>query len=54
MFAKTPSVKIDLVSVYQQKIAFESMLKTIPPNLPLLIDLDPQALDCSADEKGYL
>ena len=47
-------VKLDLVNVYQQKIAFEDTLKTIPRDLPFSIDLDPQTLDWSVDEREYL
>ena len=47
-------VKLDLVNVYQQKIAFEDTLKTIPRDLPFSIDLDPQTLDWSEDERKYL
>ena len=47
-------VKLDLINIYQQKIAFEDTLKTIPRDLPFSIDLDPQTLDWSEDEKKYL
>ena len=47
-------VELDLINIYQQKIAFEDTLKTIPRDLPFSIDLDPQTLDWSEEEKKYL
>ena len=52
--AKMLGVKLDLVNVNQQKIAFEDTLKSIPRDLPFSIDLDAQLLDWSADDREYL
>ena len=52
--AKMLGVKLDLLNIYQQKIAFEDNQHLIPRDLPFSIDLDPQFLDWSSDEKELL
>ena len=47
-------VKLDLFNIYQQKIAFEDNQRVIPRDLPFSIDLDPQILDWSSDERDLL
>ena len=52
--AKMLGVELDLFNIYQQKIAFEDNQHLIPRDLPFSIDLDPQFLDWSSDEKDLL
>ena len=47
-------VELELLNIYQQKIAFEDNQRVIPRDLPFSIDLDPQFLDWSSDERELL
>ena len=47
-------VELELLNIYQQKIAFEDNQCVIPRDLPFSIDLDPQVLDWSSDERELL
>lgn len=47
-------VDLPLQNVFQQKIAFDDRLKAIPRGMPFSIDLDPQALDWTNDERQLL
>ena len=47
-------VELELLNIYQQKVAFEDNQRVIPRDLPFSIDLDPQVLDWSPDERDLL
>ncbi len=52
--AEKAGVELPLYSVYQQKIAFEDRAAAIPRTTPFTIDLDPQSIDWSDDEREAL
>ncbi len=52
--AEKAGVELPLYSVYQQKIAFEDRAGAIARTTPFTIDLDPQSIDWSDDEREAL
>ncbi|MEO9706558.1 MAG: FAD-binding oxidoreductase, partial [Nitratireductor sp.] len=47
-------VDLPVHSTFQQKIAFEDHLGAVPRTLPFSIDLDPQTIDWSEEERAML
>ena len=47
-------VSLPLTHTFQQKIAFEDHQGAIPRDMPFAIDLDPQQIDWSEDERDLL
>ncbi len=49
--ARMLGVELPLYNVMQQKIAFEDTAQAIPRNMPFAIDLDPQSIDWTEEER---
>ncbi len=47
-------VELPIKNVFQQKVAFEDTAGTIPRSMPFSIDLDPQLIDWSEEEKELI